>query len=348
MSTLSSSGAARRPAEPATFVFCLVDGHDALTVCAAIEVLRLANRALDRAAFDWRLVSEDGQPVLSSSGTRMAIAGAIEDERGLLRAGGAPHMALICADEQAETYSSRSVETWLRECRRHRVALGGLGRAAHVLARAGLLAGRRCTLHWNDLPAFGEHFPLCLPQSTLFEVDDDIWTCAGGAACFDMMLHLVGNRHGTETVEAICAQALVERVRQSEEPQRLPSHNSRTISNIRVIKVVEAMRRHLSEPLPIEQLAIQVRLSRRQLERLFREELGRSPVRYYREMRLEWSRLLLSKSDMPVVEIAIATGFQSASHFSRCFREAYGETPQEARINLRARHRISPEFRVAA
>ncbi|MES0200727.1 GlxA family transcriptional regulator [Mesorhizobium sp. M0011] len=320
-----------------------------LAFSSAIEALRLANRVLGYEAFKWRLVSDNGGAVRASCGLSVLTDSHLAMERKGLFGTGRPSMAIVCADLDVEDYSNRSLEAWLRECRHRGIHIGALGTGTYVLAKAGLLDNKRCTIHWEKLPGFAERFTRPVPNSSIYEVDGKIWTCAGGSASFDMMMHLIERDFGEQTAAAICEQALVERVRAPGERQRLHLSPRHGISNKTVIKAVEQMELHMAEPLSMDDLAARLGLSRRQIERLFRYELECSPVRYYRELRLERARLLLTQSTMLIVDIAVACGFISASHFSKCYRETNGTSPQEARrTTLRqSPHRVTSDPAIA-
>lgn len=165
----------------------------------------------------------------------------------------------------------------------------------------------------------------------LFEVDSNIYTCAGGTASLDMMLSLIGQDFGENLVNRVCEQQLTDRVRSPNDRQRLPLRARLGVQNSKVLSIIELMEGNLSEPLSLLDIADAADLSRRQVERLFRQEMGRSPARYYLEIRLDRARHLLVQSAMPVVEVAVACGFVSASHFSKCYREIYNRTPQQER-----------------
>ncbi|MNY17211.1 HTH-type transcriptional regulator CdhR [compost metagenome] len=165
----------------------------------------------------------------------------------------------------------------------------------------------------------------------LFEVDSNIYTCAGGTASLDMMLSLIGQDFGENLVNRVCEQQLTDRVRSPNDRQRLPLRARLGVQNSKVLSIIELMEGNLAEPLSLLDIADAADLSRRQVERLFRQEMGRSPARYYLEIRLDRARHLLVQSAMPVVEVAVACGFVSASHFSKCYREIYNRTPQQER-----------------
>jgi transcriptional regulator GlxA family with amidase domain len=213
------------------------------------------------------------------------------------------------------------------------ISVGGLCTGAYLLAAAGLLSGKRCAIHWEDLPGFSERFPRADVYADLYEVDGNIYTCAGGTAALDMMLNLIGDDHDENLVNRVCEQALTDRVRSPHDRQRLPLRARLGVQNSKVLSIIELMEANLSEPLSLLEIADYAGLSRRQIERLFRQEMGRSPARYYLEIRLDRARHLLVQSSMPVVEVAVACGFVSASHFSKCYRELYGRSPQQERAD---------------
>jgi len=152
-----------------------------------------------------------------------------------------------------------------------------------------------------------------------------------------MMLNLIGQDFDDNLVNRICEQALTDRVREQSDRQRLPLRARLGVQNSKVLSIIEVMEKNLAEPLSLLEIADDAGLSRRQIERLFRQEMGRSPARYYLEIRLERARHLLVQSTLPVVEVAVACGFVSASHFSKCYREIYNRSPQQERAERRLR-----------
>ncbi|MCC2690912.1 MAG: AraC type helix-turn-helix-domain containing protein [Rhizobiaceae bacterium] len=244
-----------------------------------------------------------------------------------------PSMVIVCSGINVERYQSRSTFAWLREEYNRGVAVGGLCTGAHVLAAAGLLSNKRCAIHWENLPGFAEAFPKANVFADLYEVDHNVYTCAGGTAALDMMLKLIGDDFDDNLVNRVCEQVLTDRVRSPTDRQRLPLRARLGVQNTKVLSIIELMEANLSEPLSLIEVADLVGLSRRQIERLFRAEMGRSPARYYLEIRLDRARHLLIQSMMPVVEVAVACGFVSASHFSKCYRELYARSPQQERLD---------------
>ena len=322
-----------KPALKRSIVFFLVPDFTLIAFATAIEPLRSANRMLGHEAYRWRLASADGKPVRASSGVEIAVDTSLEDERKKMGGQDRPSMVIVCSGVNIERYYNKSAYAWLREEYNRGVAVGGLCTGAHVLASAGLLSNRRCAIHWENLPGFSEAFPKANVFADLFEVDQNVYTCAGGTAALDMMLKLIGDDFDEDLVNRVCEQVLTDRVRNPTDRQRLPLRARLGVQNAKVLSIIELMESNLAEPLSLIEIADNVGLSRRQIERLFQQEMGRSPARYYLEIRLDRARHLLIQSSLPVVEVAVACGFVSASHFSKCYRELYARSPQQERAD---------------
>ncbi|GHD10570.1 AraC family transcriptional regulator [Tianweitania populi] len=316
-----------------SIVFFLVPEFTMIAFATAIEPLRSANRMLGYEAYKWRLASLDGKPVQGSNNIEIKADTSLEDERKKMAGPDRPSMVIVCGGTNVEAYQNKSAFAWLREEYNRGVSIGGLCTGAYILASAGLLANKRCAIHWENLPGFAEAFPKANVFADLYEIDQNIYTCAGGTAALDMMLKLIGEDFDESLVNRICEQVLTDRVRSPTDRQRLPLRARLGVQNSKVLSIIELMEANLSEPLSLIEIADDVDLSRRQIERLFRQEMGRSPARYYLEIRLDRARHLLIQSSLPVVEVAVACGFVSASHFSKCYRELYARSPQQERAD---------------
>ena len=306
----------------------------------SIEILRLTNYVLGYEAYQWRTVAPDDckEWVMASCGSLVGTNSSHAGERQKLFTSDRPHMVVLCADRMSDEGSTKGLEVWLRQCRRHDIQIAALGTGSFVLARAGLLSQKSCAVHWEDSPGFTESFLDVDVVAGIYHVDNGIWTCGGGSASLDMMLHLVRTDLGEAIVEKVCEQALVDRGRSAAERQRVPFAPKRRFLNDIVVDLICEMERRTADVVSMDELASAIRRSRRQIERLFRREVGCSPSRYYRELRLERARLLLSDSKLAIVEIALDCGFGSASHFTKCFRQRHGVAPHEVR-----RSRLRPQ-----
>jgi transcriptional regulator GlxA family with amidase domain len=318
-----------------SFSFYLLPGFSLQAFSCAVEVLRLANEATGRDVYSWHVISEDGQPIMSSCRLTVSAESDLRNQRERTRKPNLISAAVVCGGS-AIPAPDRQLDAWLRECRMRRIPLICIGSGTVVVARAGLADGRRCAVHWEQLPLFCEQFPGIESTQAAFEYDRDLHTCSGGDASFDMFLNLVEQDHGSVVVNRICEKAIAYRLRSAGERQRLPLHSRVKLNHRAVMKVIGLMEASLDEPVSIEGLVALSGISRRQIERLFERELGRSPSRYYLELRLERAHLLLVSTNLPVVEVAVACGFISPSHFSKVYREAYGCAPHQTRLTARA------------
>ncbi|RWD50781.1 MAG: GlxA family transcriptional regulator [Mesorhizobium sp.] len=321
------------------FSFYLLPAFSLQAFSSAVEALRLANEVLGRDVYSWQVISDDGQPAASSCGLLVCADSSLPFERERTRRLISAPAVVVVGGRNAPG-PHKQLDAWLRECRNRRGRVVGISSGTIALARAGLAEGRRCAVHWEQFPIFSERFPGVIATQTAFERDGNLYTCAGGGAPFDMFLDLVDHHHGAIVVNRICEKAIACRIRSAGDRQRLPLHSRVQLNHQAVIKVIEAMEANLTEPLPLDEIVGFAGLSRRQIERLFRRELGCSPSRYYLDLRLEKAHLLLISSRLPIVEIAMACGFVSASHFSKAYRDAYGCAPHQSRLPVYQRKRM--------
>jgi transcriptional regulator GlxA family with amidase domain len=238
---------------------------------------------------------------------------------------------VVCSGIDPRRNVPKSLVPQLRKRSRRGADIGAVCTGTHILADAGLLDGYACTIHWENLPAFEEEFPDIAVTEHLFEIDRNRFTCAGGAAAMDMMLALIAEQHGVEIAGEVADQIIHSPIRDKAEIQR-PSRAARLgMRHPKLTRILSEMEQRIEEPISPSRLASEANLSTRQLERLFRRYLGRSPKRYYLELRLKTARRFLLQTDMPVMDVAIACGFSTPSHFSKCYRSYFGTTPYRER-----------------
>ena len=307
------------------FGILIVPNFSMMAFTSAVEPLRAANRLSNRDLYRWFVISKEGAPVMASNGIAVVPDCALGKEPALKD-------VIVCAGIGAETYEDKQVFGWLRRLARQGCRIGSLSTATYILARTGLLDGYRCTVHWENLPGFTESFPQLEVTPELFELDRNRMTCSGGTAALDMMLALIALEHGRDLATRVAENFVHERIRDNHDQQRMALRTRLGISHPKLLKVIGLMENNLEEPLPRAELARQALLSTRQLERLFRKYLNRTPTRYYLELRLNRARSLLNQTAMSVLDVALACGFVSASHFSKCYREYFDRTPREERL----------------
>lgn len=309
---------------PQKIALVLVPRFSFLPFTGMVESFRLANRLSGQELYKRILVSSDGGPVTASNGLTLDVAGDLSaaEECGTV---------VVCGGLDVHLHQDKSLQGWLRKVDRRGADIGAICTGSYILASAGLLDGYRCTIHWENLAGFCEEFPDIEVTTELFEIDRNRFTCSGGTAVIDMMLNVIARQHGYELAASVADQFMHERIRDHHDRQRISLPARLGVRHPKLLSVIALMEQNLEEPLTRSELAREADLSTRQLERLFRKYLNRSPARYYLELRLNKARLLLLQTNMSVIDVALACGFVSASHFSKCYRDFFGRTPRKER-----------------
>ncbi len=318
------------PRKPRRFVFALLDQFTLLCFAGALETLRIANRMAGADLYSWRILGEGGEWVTCSAGVRFALDADLDelDREDTL---------LVCGGIDVQGATTKRLLNWLRREARRGVKLGGLCTAGYSLAQAGLLDGRKATIHWENADSFEEEFEEVTLTKSVFVVDGGRMTTAGGTASIDLMLKIIADDHGEDLANAVADQLIYTSIRTDQDSQRLSTPTRIGVRHPKLSQVIQAMEKNIEEPISPAILAKNVGMSTRQLERLFRRYLNRSPKRYYMELRLQKARNLLMQTDMSVINVALACGFASPSHFSKCYRSHYQTTPYRERGSHAAR-----------
>lgn len=310
-----------------SFVFLICPSFTLLAFASAVEPLRIANQLSQRPLYDWRTATTDGQPVTSSCGLTVQVDGPLAQPAR-------DAVLVICAGNQPSAATAPAIVSAVQRHHRHGGSVGGLCTGPFALAKAGLLTDRRFTLHWENQPAFREMFPTLTPRETKFEIDDRILTTGGGAAATDLMIDIIARDQG-EAFATMVLDMCLRRVAIGRDPgQRSSLSAVAQLRNPGLSAMVELMKRHIEEPLSMEELSSRVGYSRRNVERLFRKALGQAPARFYLDMRLDHARNLLSGTDMSLSEISAACGFATRSHFSKAFTARFGAAPSKLQARL--------------
>ena len=309
---------------PRSFAFVLVKDFSMLPFTAAIEPLRAANRMSGQTLYQWSTLSKDGAPVRASNG-------AIVQVDGMLRLVGLAEAVVVCAGINAYDHLDPDLAAGLRRASRQGALIGSVCSGSIVLADAGLLDGRRCTGHWEDLETLAENYPALDVTKSIYEIDGNRFTCSGGTAPLDLMLGFIAQDFGRDLAAQVADQMLHHSARAAAGPQRLALSERTGVRHPRVLDVIAAMEANLENPLPLAALANLAGFSLRQLERQFAAQLGERPAAYYRTLRLARARQLVQQTGMSMLEVAVATGFSSATHFAREYRRAHGRAPSHDR-----------------
>ena len=304
--------------------FLLLNQFSMIAFASAIEPLRVANRQANKTIFDWVVTSLDDDGTVASNGVRFQAQDNLDALQNCL-------IVFVCARLEVKHNTNKTVLILIRRLDRSGIIIGAICTGTYVMAAAGLLENRRCTIHWEHIDGLSEEYPNLDITNDLFEIDGNRITCSGGTASLDMMLNLIKQTHGATLAAEISDQFIHDRIREPSDRQRMELRARLGVSHPKLLAVVKIMEENLEEPLVQTDLALRTNLSTRQLERLFRKYLDTTPTRYYLNLRLKRARHLLKQTSMSILSVALACGFVSASHFSKCYREYYHHTPRAER-----------------
>jgi AraC family transcriptional regulator, glycine betaine-responsive activator len=301
----------------------VVDGFSLMSLAATLEPLRAANRVSGRALYDWRLLSPDGRPALSSSGLPIPVAAALDPKsrRDAL---------IVVAAFEAERRAA-GLATRLRAVARARTPLGGIESGSWILAKAGLLDGYRATAHWEEVEEFAAAYAAIDVVADRFVIDRDRFTAGGATPALDMMLHLIRVQHGMTIALNVASIFIYDQEHLPADRQSIVQVGRLGFVEPRLTAAIRLMEESLEDPLTVARIAAQIGLSARSMQTLFVRHLGAPPRAYYLDLRLDAARRLLQQTRRGLMEIAVACGFASASTFSRAFRRRYGRSPRELR-----------------
>lgn len=318
---------------PRRFVFVLMENFTLLSFSSALDALRIANRMSGKTLYEWTFIGENEGVVSCSAGTQFKLDNSlIELHRD--------DTILLCGGTSIQEATTKKLIGWLRREARRGLTIGGLCTAAYPMAKAGLLDEKKATIHWENQDSFAEEFLEVELTKTVFVCDGNRFTTAGGTSSIDLLLKIIADEHGEELANAVADQMIYSSIRTDQDTQRLSVPTRIGVRHPKLSKVIQMMEINIEEPISPSILAKDVGMSTRQLERLFRRYLDRSPKRYYMELRLQKARNLLMQTDMSVINVALACGFASPSHFSKCYRAHYDTTPYRERGSHAAKRAI--------
>lgn len=301
-----------------------------------IDPLRAANYLDGMSRFRWTVASADGGMTPASNGLTIEtrrLADVVTDHFD---------MVVVSSSWAPEAYNSPNVLAALRKFARSGSVMGAVDTGAFILAEAGLLKGRRATVHYEHIDAMKELHEDTEVTEDLYVFDGNRFTCCGGTASVDLGLHILRGIYGDAAANAAARYVFHPGARAPGTPQNpagVEPLGHATPDSVR--RVILEMERNLEEPLTIPELCDRAGISQRQINRLFARYVGKTPQLYYRDIRLDRARGLVTQTEMPMSEIAVASGFASQAHFSKAYHECFGVQPRVDRIE----GRIPFEFR---
>ena len=304
----------------------MIDGYPIIPFSCVVDSLRSANRLSGKNLYAWEFFAPDGEAVSASCGI-------VVPTRPLADAD--PLQALIVvAPNTAQNFDDASTLKALQQLDRHGVHLGSASSGSFVLAKAGLLDDCRCTIHWENIPVFKELYPQIDVAFSLYEIGPHRLTCSGGTAALDMMLKMIENKHGRKLAQQISQQFQHDRIRTEIDSQQMADRIDLAMSAPRLIDVINLMENNIEVPLSLPSIAERCKLSLRQIERLFHKYRGVTPSQYYLSLRLAHAKQLLLNTNRSVIDISIATGFETQSYFTACYRKHFGSSPRNHRSQV--------------
>lgn len=322
--------------------FLLLDNFSLMAFSSMIEPMRAVNQLLGETIYDWTLYSMDGNNVSASNGMTIEVESTADDFDY-------PDMIVVCSGTEVQNLDFKVIGKFLRPyANKEKVTLVGICTAPYALAKIGLLDRYRCTVHWENLASFREEMPSLLVTNNLFEIDGNRITCSGGTAPIDMMLELIRRYFGQDIMMAVADLFIHERARPSDESQKMAEHVLTSRQSPKLAEAIQIMQNHIDDPLSTNEVAEIADVSLRQLERLFKKYKNTTPQRYYLFLRLQQARRLLLQTSLSVLQVTIATGFSSQSHFTKCYRDLFHNTPGSERKNMKIGHGKTPPINTDA
>ena len=312
--------------DPEIIGILLIEGYPIIPFSCVVDSLRAANRLSGRKLYQWEYYAADTDPVSASCGITVPTR-ALNDAKDL-------KTLIIVAPNTAQHFDDANTIKLLKTMDRQKVNLGSASSGSFILARAGLLDGCRCTIHWENIPVFKELYPQLEISFTLYEIDERRFTCSGGIAALDMMLKLIENQYGRKLAQQISQQFQHDRIRTEIDSQQMADRMDLAMNAPKLIDVINLMENNIEVPLPLPAIAAKCKLSLRQIERLFHKYRNVTPSQYYLSLRLMHAKQLLLNTNHSVIDISLATGFETQSYFTACYRKHFGSSPRNHRSQV--------------
>jgi transcriptional regulator GlxA family with amidase domain len=321
---------------PLTLLVLVTPNFNLSATAGFIDPFRAANYLEGQKHFRWQIASTTGGEILASNGMSIRTKALGEVQRE------SKDIVIVSSSWAPEAHSAASLSAALRRWARAGCTLGALDTGAFILAEAGLLAGRRATVHYEHIDALRELHADIEVSEDLFVFDGDRITCCGGTAAVDFGLHIIRHTHGDAPANAAARYIFHQRLRLPGAPQN-PDQVEPLGSTVpgAVRRAIAIMEKHLENTVTIPEICLRVRMSQRQLDRLFSRYVRKTPAIYYRDIRLDRARGLVTQTDLPLSEVAAASGFSGQVQFSRAYRERFGLPPRNDRVE----GRVPFEFR---
>ncbi len=326
ITTTTSTRAAKISDDTEIIGILLIEGYPIIPFSCVVDSLRAANRLSGKNLYQWEYYAADNNPVAASCGITVPTR-ALREAKNL-------ETLVIVAPNTAQNFDDSNTLKLLKALDQQQVNLGSASSGSFILARAGLLDDCRCTIHWENIPVFKELYPQLEVAFTLYEIAERRFTCSGGIAALDMMLKLIENQYGRQLAQQISQQFQHDRIRTEIDSQQMADRIDLAMSAPKLIDVINLMENNIEVPLSLPSIADKCNLSLRQIERLFHKHRDVTPSQYYLSLRLMHAKQLLLNTNHSVIDISIATGFETQSYFTACYRKHFGSSPRNHRSQI--------------
>jgi len=312
-------------AAPIEIGFLLTPELAMLAFSSAIEPYRAANITSGKELYRWTILSDDGNPINAGNGIALTPDKQPDIKDRFDR-------IFVCGGVSTQSYQPEQTVRWLQHHAQNGTCMGSVSTGAWLLAHAGLLQDLRCTIHWQSLDAFKEAYPDVKADPSVYVVENNRCTCCGGSGAFDMMVHLIAEDYGDEVVTDVCNWLFHDRIRMPTDVQGIAQDTSLARKSPKLAAAFRVMASHIEERLTPGEISAHIGVSQRQLERLFQRHMQCTPQQKYMDLRLQHAKRLLMETSLPILDVSIAAGFTSQSHFTKCYRERFSCTPRSERV----------------
>ncbi|WP_377288672.1 GlxA family transcriptional regulator [Rhizobium sp. SG2393] len=309
-----------RPKAPIEVSVVILPESSIMSLASVLDPMRAANRVAGRAVFRWRLLSPDGKAVTLTCGLPIPVDGAFAEPFF-------GEVLIVIAGFHLERHAGRRFIRRLQAAARLGGVVAGVESGCFLLAGSGLIDGRRATAHWEELEDFASRFPSLSVMADRFVIDGRFWTSGGASPTLDMMLHLIRERVGSATALDVASVFVYDETHAADDAQPLVSLGRMAAADPQLARAIQLMERTIEHPLAVSAIARRLGVSERKLDTLFARGMETSPGAYYLRLRLQAAQRLVRDTRAPISEIALRTGFDSLSAFSRAFKRSFGESP---------------------
>lgn len=314
--------------------FLIFPGFPMACLTSMIEPLRVANEISGTEVFAWTLVSEDGARVQASANVWFEPDAALEDCGKL-------DQLFILSDPASQFTSPQTSNGVMRKLARHGVQMGAISGGIFPLARAGLLEGHVTSVHWVYEAAFAAEFPQLEATEHVIVLGKERLTASGAAAAFDLSLHLIEAAIDANVATEVACWFQHPVVRGQGVTQRKPTFAPEVTNDMlppMVRKAIDMFAANIEETVKINDVAREVGVSVRQLERVFVQVTGKTPLRYYQSLRMHKARQMLLYGNESMIQIALAVGYSSTASLAKTYIEVFGISPKEDRKKINMFH----------